>query len=154
MIHSDITSFPWWLAFLFVVRFQDDISRGLELFLETIRCQFPRLFFVDDAAILDMIAQSQHPPMLFRQVLQCFPGLEGLKFDTVAQSLHLTAAMAYHGKEFGIRGKETCFVFKFHQIGLVMSNNYHLVCSRPSLWWLCFCVGRGDTIVWCLLDMR
>ena len=49
--------------------------------MEKIRETFPRLYFLSDDEILDVLVTSSDPQKLIPVVRKCFPGVQSIKFS-------------------------------------------------------------------------
>ena len=63
-------------------------------YMELARIQFPRLYFLSDNTLLDVLAWSRNPKDLLPFVKMCFPGIKSLHFKLPHDvSVKLTSAL-------------------------------------------------------------
>eukprot|EP00795_Rhopilema_esculentum_P014239 gene14239-5264_t len=80
---------------------QEKVIKSLDSYLDEIRASFPRLFFLSNSEMLELLAISQDPKALVPFVRKCFPGIVNLKFvlpATVSSTIRtqLDAALNAH----------------------------------------------------------
>ncbi|XP_069111191.1 dynein heavy chain domain-containing protein 1-like isoform X1 [Argopecten irradians] len=67
--------------FLQLIESQEEILKHLEGVLETSRMEFPRLYFLSNDELIDLLGISRNPKMMLPTAKKCFPGVESLTFD-------------------------------------------------------------------------
>ena len=89
----------------FVFSFQEEILKDLEQYLERHRSQFPRLYFLSNGDLVDMIGISRNPQGLVPFVRKCFPGINSLTFSLPPGTGGLNSALdfALNSEEHFIR---------------------------------------------------
>ncbi|XP_076466624.1 dynein heavy chain domain-containing protein 1-like isoform X2 [Babylonia areolata] len=65
---------------LSLIQQQEEILKDLEHFLERHRSQFPRLYFLSNGDLVDMVGISRNPQGLVPFARKCFPGISTLTF--------------------------------------------------------------------------
>ncbi|KAL8594105.1 hypothetical protein ACOMHN_000817 [Nucella lapillus] len=65
---------------LSLIQQQEEVLKDLERFLERHRSQFPRLYFLSNADLVDMVGISRNPQALVPFARKCFPGISSLTF--------------------------------------------------------------------------
>nr|KAG5709415.1 hypothetical protein BaRGS_029264 [Batillaria attramentaria] len=66
--------------FLSLIQQQEEILKDLEGYLDRHRAQFPRLYFLSNTDLVDMVGISRNPQGLVPFVRKCFPGVNSLTF--------------------------------------------------------------------------
>ncbi|XP_025095393.1 dynein heavy chain domain-containing protein 1-like isoform X2 [Pomacea canaliculata] len=66
--------------FLSLIQQQDEILQDLEQYLEKHRAHFPRLYFLSNGDLIDMVGVSRSPQSLLPFVRKCFPGVTDMSF--------------------------------------------------------------------------
>ena len=61
--------------------FQEEILRDLEAYIERSRSLFPRLYFLSNLEIVDLLGVSRNPQALVPFVRKCFPNIQNLTFQ-------------------------------------------------------------------------
>ncbi|XP_035825634.1 dynein heavy chain domain-containing protein 1 [Aplysia californica] len=65
---------------LSLTREQEEILRDLEAYIERSRSNFPRLYFLSNLEIVDLLGVSRNPQALLPYVRKCFPTIQNLTF--------------------------------------------------------------------------
>ena len=61
--------------------FQEDLLKSVSHKMEKIREAFPRLYFLSDDEVVDVLINSNDPRKLMPVVRKCFSGIQSLKFS-------------------------------------------------------------------------
>ena len=67
----------------------------MEQFLERHRSQFPRLYFLSNADLVDMVGISRNPQALVPFARKCFPGITSLTFTLPPGTGGLNSALDF-----------------------------------------------------------
>ncbi|KAK6166840.1 hypothetical protein SNE40_023452 [Patella caerulea] len=67
--------------FLSIIQEEEEILKNLESLFEEARTQFPRLFFLSNQDLIELLGISRNPQSLLPFVRKCFPGIQNLTFD-------------------------------------------------------------------------
>lgn len=59
---------------------QEEILKFLRVLLENSRMEFPRLYFLSDEDLVELLGISRNPKALLPFAKMCFPGIETLNF--------------------------------------------------------------------------
>lgn len=59
---------------------QEEILKYLRVLLENSRMEFPRLYFLSDEDLVELLGISRNPKALLPFAKMCFPGIETLNF--------------------------------------------------------------------------
>lgn len=59
---------------------QEEILKTLEKYIELSRSRFPRLYFLSNLEIVDLLGVSRNPQALVPYVRKCFPGIQNITF--------------------------------------------------------------------------
>ncbi len=81
---------------------QEAIIKSLSSYLEGVRSSFPRLYFLSDNDMLELLACTRNPKLLVPFVKKCFPGIVNLKFvlpQTLNNKLRTQLDVALNGKK-------------------------------------------------------
>eukprot|EP00794_Sanderia_malayensis_P003656 gene3656-4173_t len=100
-------------VFFELITKEENIIKSLSSYLEGIRSSFPRLYFLSDNNMLELLASTSNPKQLVPFVKKCFPGISNLKFVLpqsadnrvrtqldVALNAHKLEVVSFYG-EFG-----------------------------------------------------
>jgi len=85
---------------LLLIAAQERIIKNLDTYLSSIRASFPRLYFMSNNEMLQVLAISRNPKGLVPFVRKCFPGIINLKFalpSSVANSIRTPLDVALNG---------------------------------------------------------
>ena len=77
------------------VPFQEEVLKDMEQFLERHRSQFPRLYFLSNADLVDMVGISRNPQALVPFARKCFPGITSLTFTLPPGTGGLNSALDF-----------------------------------------------------------
>lgn len=64
----------------YVYILQEEILKYLRVLLENSRMEFPRLYFLSDEDLVELLGISRNPKALLPFAKMCFPGIETLNF--------------------------------------------------------------------------
>ena len=133
--------------------FQEEILKEMEQYLERHRSQFPRLYFLSNADLVEMVGISRNPQALVPFARKCFPGITSLTFTLPPGMGGLNSAL-----DFALNSRQL-FVFfvcvwgggGFTGCGLVISVRAFLSCFdclfvhlrrlMLCVWWSDCCCG-------------
>lgn len=59
---------------------QEEILKDLEILMEATRMEFPRLYFLSNQELVDLLGISRNPKYMQPTAKKCFPGIESLTF--------------------------------------------------------------------------
>ncbi|XP_070211333.1 dynein heavy chain domain-containing protein 1-like isoform X3 [Littorina saxatilis] len=80
---------------LSLVHQQEEILKDLEHYLERHRSQFPRLYFLSNADLVDMVGISRNPQALVPFARKCFPGITSMTFTLPPGTGGLNSALDF-----------------------------------------------------------
>ena len=102
------------------VPFQEEVLKDMEQFLERHRSQFPRLYFLSNADLVDMVGISRNPQALVPFARKCFPGITSLTFTLPPGTGGLNSAL-----DFALNSKR---LFLLGALLVVVWSSFHGLC--------------------------
>jgi hypothetical protein len=86
-----------------LIQDQEEVLKHLETFIDNARMGFPRLYFLSDQELVDLLGISRSPQSLVPYVQKCFPGIKNLSFalPETMQGMHTALDYALNGKSSG-----------------------------------------------------
>lgn len=109
--------------------FQEDLLKSFSHKMEKIRGAFPRLYFLSDDEVLDVLLTSDDPRKLLPIVRKCFPGVQSIKFSLPGEGAKPNTALDAALK--GAGEINFCFVVGF--FFLQVKRMYQCGCLPWSL---------------------
>ena len=108
--------------------FQEEILKDMEQYLERHRSQFPRLYFLSNADLVEMVGISRNPQALVPFARKCFPGITSLTFTLPPGMGGLNSAL-----DFALNSRQLLLLFlcvcgEVIGCGLVISVRAFLSC--------------------------
>ena len=129
--------------------FQEEILKEMEQYLERHRSQFPRLYFLSNADLVEMVGISRNPQALVPFARKCFPGITSLTFTLPPGMGGLNSAL-----DFALNSRQLFFLCVcwggFTGCGFVISVRAFLSCFGC----LFVHLAHADPGIWCASDGR
>ena len=98
---------------------QEEILQSLDHILERARAQFPRLYFLSDQELVELLSISRNPRGLEPTARKCFQGVFKLVYDLPVGTSSMNSALDY-----ALNGKRpiyfvcSTFIYIFHALYL------------------------------------
>jgi dynein heavy chain, axonemal len=77
----------------------EEVTKGLQDYLETKRAAFPRFYFLTNDEMLEILSQTRNPQAVQSHLSKCFDAIKRIEFTDVKNSTEITAMVSPEGEK-------------------------------------------------------